>query len=196
MIAIEAPFWIYWLLCGVICSFLIRHHRFWLGLLPSGAELRAGQGYQVAVISAWAMTLITGIYYVLTIQKQGQGSYQLIDLILFSGLNGSVEQGMFIFWFLLGVYGADQIRMTRSALRFTAGFISYSIYSGAIHAGFWSRFLPEHTCAGPILITCFLMMSLTWMVLLWRYTAILSLILMHGVIDFITVGHLQFDGFN
>ncbi len=189
--SIELPFWIYWICCGLITGILVFNRQFWLGLLEPHSRESAGQGYGWALFLGWITTFATGIAYVLLTQKRVNGPYQLPDLILFSVLNGVLEQGMFIFWFLLGVLMADRLRIRGSSLRFSFGFVSYSLYSGAIHALFWYRFLPDHIPAGPIMIILLLGMSWAWMGLLWRYRAILSMVLMHIVVDLITVGYLH-----
>lgn len=193
---IEMPFWIYWVACGLATFVLISQRIFWFGLIDADGKRQAGKGYAVAVLLGWLTTLVVGVCYVLFTQKLVDGSYSISDLVVFSCLNGSLEQGMFILWFLLGIYLANILKITRSNIRFILGFVSYSVYSGLIHALFWTRFLPDHIPAGAIIVIALLSMSLAWMWLLWRYRAILSIVIMHIVVDFITVGHLHFHWFD
>lgn len=190
---IELPFWIYWLCCGLATGILTLKWSRWSPLLAPRSAHRSGLGYGVLLICGWLATLAAGICYVMFTEKRGDGSYQLPDLVLFSCVNGILEQGMFIFWFILGLLLAERWQITRPSWRFTLGFASYSLYSGLIHALFWTRFLPDHSPAGGLMVCLLVVMSGIWMGLVWRYQAIVSVGLMHILVDFITVGHLHFD---
>jgi hypothetical protein len=73
---------------------------------------------------------------------------------------------------------------------FVGGYLSYFIYSGAIHGLFWFQLWPEHDPFMPVAL--FALMSFFWMWLFWRYKAVLAIVAMHVVIDFLTVGYLHF----
>ncbi len=192
---IELPFWIYWICCGLVSGVLVLNWPRWVQLLEPPSVDRSGPGYVALLIFGWLSTLGTGICYVLFTQKLVNGPYQVPDLVTFSCVNGILEQGMFIFWFILGLLLAERLRITRPIWRFTLGFVSYSLYSGLIHSLFWSQFLPDHIPAGGLIVCLLLVMSGIWMGLVWRYQAIVSIVLMHIVVDFITVGHLHFHWF-
>ncbi|MFQ3613728.1 MAG: hypothetical protein SNJ68_08445 [Cyanobacteriota bacterium] len=77
---------------------------------------------------------------------------------------------------------------------FLSGYLSYVLYSGLIHPFFWFAVLPEHQPFLPM-VAILPLMSFFWMWLYWRYRDLLSIIAMHIVIDWITVGHLHFPWF-
>jgi chlorophyllide a hydrolase len=193
--AIAASIWIYWLACGVATTLLVINQQQISNLLSPDLELPQPQpGYRLTLMLGWAATLLAAIAYISFTHKQVAGTYHIQDLVIFSLLNGVLEQLMFICWFLLGCWFAHQFNIKRSWQIFGLGFLSYAIYSGAIHALFWIKVLPDHQ---PAVVMPFILviMSLAWMWLFWRYRAIVAMIAMHIAIDFLTVGHLHFPWF-
>jgi chlorophyllide a hydrolase len=112
-------------------------------------------------------------------------------------MNGVLEQLMFVFWFLLGVWVAQRLNIKASWQIFGLGFLSYSIYSGLIHGLFWTNLLPPHEIvkAVSVRLGLLLVMSIAWMWLFWRYRALVAIIAMHASIDFLSMGHLHFAWF-
>jgi chlorophyllide a hydrolase len=195
MMAIEMSIWIYWLACGLATILLLINRQSIPKLLsPFLDSPQRQKGYSLALILGWSATLLAAFGYVLLTRKEVSGSYQIQDLLLFSLLNGILEQLMFVFWFLLGCWIGKQLGIQSPWKNFGLGFLSYSIYSGAIHALFWFKVLPAHQ---PSLVMPFILfiMSLVWMWLFWRYRAVVAIIAMHMVIDFLTIGHLNFPWF-
>ncbi|NJK61484.1 MAG: hypothetical protein HC921_01260 [Synechococcaceae cyanobacterium SM2_3_1] len=191
--AIEASVWLYWLACSGAGVLLRVNWRKIPNLLSSQLSSAKGQeGYTLALTLGWGATLVAAITYILFTQKESAGDYQLHDLVIFSLLNGSLEQLMFISWFLLGCWLGNQWGNQSPSRIFGLGFLSYALYSAAIHALFWVNVLPQHQPA-PVMPIMFMLMSVTWMWLFWRYRAIFVIMSMHIVIDFLTVGHLHFS---
>ena len=192
---IELSIWIYWLFCAIATLLVIVNRKFAYELLsPESASSHQDRGYAVSLQLGWAATLLaSGVYILFTIKKI-TGPYQLPDLTLFSLLNGVLEQFMFIFWFLVGCYLAQKRFPKQSVTVFILGYVSYCLYSGIIHPFFWFQVLPDHQ---PFMLMALILpfMSAFWMWLLWRYRAVMAIITMHIVIDFLTIGHLHFTWF-
>lgn len=193
--AIEASVWLYWLACsGIGALLLVNWHKIPNLLSSEWNSDKGREGSALALAWGWGATLVAAIAYILLTQKQSAGYYHLQDLLIFSFLNGSLEQLMFISWFLLGCWLGNQWGNQSPSRIFGLGFLSYALYSAAIHALFWVNVSPDHQPA-PVIPIFFILMSLGWMWLFWRYRAILTIIAMHMVIDFLTVGHLHFSWF-
>jgi hypothetical protein len=155
-------------------------------------------GYGLAIALGWGTTLLAAVGYILLTQRDAVGAYHIQDLIVFTLFNGPLEQLMFIGWFLLGCLVARAMGVRSTWKIFGLGFLTYSIYSGFIHALFWVAVLPTHQVSEFVFIRIGLLtvMSLSWMWLFWRYRAIGTIICMHMVIDFLTIGHLHFHWFD
>jgi chlorophyllide a hydrolase len=195
-VGIETTIWIYWLFCLMAAIVVIANRNFAYQLLsPDSDSFHREKGYTIYLILGWVTTLLASTGYILFTHKYEAGYYQVSDLILFSLFNGFLEQFMFVFWFLLGCYIAKMAAIKNPKLIFTLGYISYAIFSGLIHAFFWFKVLPYHEPAILIMPLLLATMSLLWMWLLWKYRALLAIIFMHIVIDFLTVGHLHFTWF-
>lgn len=205
--ALETSLWVYWLLCSLAAVVLVANWpKIPLLLSPalsptlevesSEIETAKNRGYFLAVALGWVATLLAAVGYVVLTRKDILGAYQIPDLTVFALLNGSLEQLMFIFWFLLGCAIAKYFRVCSNWKIFGLGFLSYSIYSGFIHGLFWVTVLPSHQAVDVVRLGLLLLMSLSWMWLFWRYKALVAIICMHMVIDFITVGHLHFTWFD
>jgi chlorophyllide a hydrolase len=194
--AIEMSIWIYWLACGLATILILINQQSIPKLLSPCLDLPQRQhGYPLALILGWLATLLAALGYVLLTRKDVAGSYQIQDLSVFSLLNGTLEQFMFIFWFLLGCWLGSKLGIQPSWKNFGLGFLSYSVYSGAIHGLFWVTVLPSHQSVDVIRLGLLMMMSIAWMWLFWRYRAVMAIIAMHMVIDFLTIGHLNFAWF-
>ncbi len=194
--AIETSVWLYWLACsGAVVLLWMNQQKIPNLLSPQLRSDKSREGYSLALTLGWGVTLVTAIAYILLTQKESAGYYQLHDLVIFSVLNGSLEQLMLIAWFLLGCWLASRWGNQLPLRSFGLGFFTYTIYSGAIHALFWINVLPDHQPA-PVIPIFFILMSLGWMWLFWRYRAISTIIAMHIAIDFLTVGHLHFSWFH
>ena len=193
---IETNIWIYWLFCAIAMVLVISNRKFADKLLsPDSNSPQKDKYYRIALILGWITTLIAATGYILFTQKYVTGAYEIPDLLVFSFSNGVLEQFMFIFWLLLGCYLGTLYTPNRPKLIFTFGYISYAIFSGLIHAFFWTTVLPPHEPVSSIMALALSIMSLVWMWLFWRYRAITAIIAMHIVIDFIMIGHLHFDWF-
>ncbi|HEY9625441.1 MAG TPA: hypothetical protein V6C78_34295 [Crinalium sp.] len=193
--AIEMPIWIYWFICGLATALILINQQSIPKLLsPVLNSSQRQQGYSLALTLGWVATLFAALGYILLTHKEVAGSYQIQDLLVFSLLNGTLEQLMFIFWFLLGCWLAFRWSIQATWKIFGLGFLSYSLYSGAIHAFFWVKVLPAHQPALVIPVVLFFM-SLAWMWLFWRYCALGAIIGMHVALDFLAVGHLHFAWF-
>lgn len=194
--AIEPEIWIYWGCCCVPALFLAlwvsRYRPVADGLISPDVDDR--DGYLSALVMGWGVTLLTSVIYVLFTQKYVDGAYRLTDLTLFSVANGVLEQLMFVFWFLVGSYLGQRLFPKQPLRSFWVGYLSYVIYSGLIHPLFWVQVLPSHEPFLPM-IGILPLMSLFWMWLLWRYRAVIAIVAMHIVIDFLTIGHLHFPWF-
>jgi hypothetical protein len=193
--AIETNIWIYWLFCAIATFLVIFNRKFAYTLLsPTLDSPQKNQNYRIFLILGWVFTLLASAIYILFTVKKETGAYELPDLISFSLLNGVLEQFMFVFWFLIGCYFAQQKFPKHSSLIFILGYLGYFIYSGLIHPLFWFQVLPDHE---PFMPMAFILpfMSIFWMWLLWRYQAIFAIVAMHIVIDFLTIGHLHFTWF-
>ncbi|MEM8805823.1 MAG: hypothetical protein AAGF01_07335 [Cyanobacteria bacterium P01_G01_bin.38] len=194
--AIEPEIWIYWGCCCVSALFLAlwvsRYRPVADGLISPDVDDR--DGYLSALVMGWGVTLLTSVIYVLFTQKYVDGAYRLTDLTLFSVANGVLEQLMFVFWFLVGSYLGQRLFPKQPLRSFWVGYLSYVIYSGLIHPLFWVQVLPSHEPFLPM-IGILPLMSLFWMWLLWRYRAVIAIVAMHIVIDFLTIGHLHFPWF-
>lgn len=194
--AIETNIWIYWLLCAIATLLLINNRKFAYTLLsPNLNSPQKDQNYTIALILGWITTLIAATGYILFTRKYETGAYEIPDLLLFSFSNGALEQFMFIFWLLLGCYLGKLYAPNSPKLIFTFGYISYAIFSGLIHAFFWTTVLPRHEPVTVIMAVALSIMSLVWMWLFWRYQAVVAIVAMHIVIDFFMIGHLHFTWF-
>jgi hypothetical protein len=197
-VEIETPVWLYWLVCGVATAVLVLKWQQIPNLLsPDLKSPQPQKGYGPAIVLGWITTLAAAVVYVVFTQKQASGSYHIPDLLVFSLLNGILEQLMFVFWFLAGCWLANRLNIQSGWKLFGVGYLSYSIYSGLIHGLFWVSVLPLHQILGNIGIRLGLLslMSLLWMWLFWRYRALVAIIAMHSVIDFLSIGHLHFPWF-
>jgi hypothetical protein len=195
VIQIEVPFWIYWLVCGLPTLLVLFNTPQVLKLISDKVDSPCQRkGYIPSLIGAWAASLLAAICYVLFTHKQVIGFYRIQDLVIFSLLNGILEQFMFVFWFLLGCWLGHLWGIQSAWKIFGLGFLSYCIYSGGIHALFWVKVLPFHQPA-LVMPLVLMIMSLGWMWMFWRYRAITAIIFMHMVVDFLTIGHLHFTWF-
>jgi hypothetical protein len=194
--AIETNIWIYWLFCAIATFLLITNRKFAYTLLsPDLDSSTKDKNYTISLILGWITTLLAATGYILLTRKYETGAYAIPDLFLFSFSNGILEQFMFIFWLLLGCYLGKMYAPRSSKLIFTFGYISYAIFSGLIHAFFWTTVLPRHEPVSAIMAVALSTMSLVWMWLFWRYRAVIAIIAMHIVIDFLMIGHLHFTWF-
>jgi chlorophyllide a hydrolase len=195
MMAIEMSIWSYWLVCGLATILILINWQSIPKLLsPCLDSPQRQQGYALALILGWLATLVAALGYILLTHKEVTGSYQIQDLLVFSFANGILEQFMFVFWFTLGCLLGEKMGVQPAWKKFGLGFLSYSFYSGVIHALFWFKVLPDHEPA-LVMPVILLIMSLTWMWLFWRYRAVVAIVAMHMVIDFLTIGHLNFAWF-
>lgn len=194
--AIETNIWIYWLFCAIAMLLVLVNRKFAVPLLsPNFNSLQKDKNYTIALTLGWITTLLAATGYLLLTRKYETGSYEIPDLLLFAFSNGILEQFMFIFWLLLGCYVGKRYAPNSPKLIFTFGYISYAIFSGLIHAFFWTTVLPRHEPVSAIMAVALSIMSLVWMWLFWRYRAITAIIAMHIVIDFLMIGHLHFNWF-
>ena len=193
--AIETNIWIYWFFCAIATFLVISKRSFVYELLsPDSDSSHKKKNYRISLFLGWMLTFLASAIYILFTVKKETGLYELPDLISFSLLNGVLEQFMFIFWFLIGCYLAQQKFPQHSIAIFILGYIGYFIYSGLIHPLFWFQVLPAHEPFTPmVLILPF--MSIFWMWLFWRYRAVIAIVAMHIMIDFLTIGHLHFTWF-
>ncbi|MDM9383805.1 hypothetical protein QUB80_24275 [Chlorogloeopsis sp. ULAP01] len=195
--AIETSIWIYWLLCLLATILIVANRNFVDKLLsPYSKSFYLDKGYTTFLILGWITTFMASSVYILFTRKYEIGTYEISDLLLFSVMNGVLEQFMFIFWFLLGCYLGHIIVSKNHKLIFLFGYISYFIFSGLIHALFWTKVLPLHQPATVVMISALTTMSLIWMWLAWRYRAVVAIIAMHILIDFLMIGHLHFTWFD
>jgi chlorophyllide a hydrolase len=195
-VAIQITIWIYWLCCLIAASLIIFNKKFVDELLyPQGDDLQQKTGYGLYLLAGWIVTIVTSTAYVLLTKKYTPGDYGISDLVVFSISNGILEQFMFIFWFLLGCYIGKVFAPKSPKIIFISGYSGYAIFSGFIHALFWVSVLPAHKPVTLIMALLLAIMSLIWMWLVWRYRAVVAIMGMHIVIDFLTVGHLNFPWF-
>ncbi len=216
--ALEGTIWIYCFFCGLATAVLIANRsRVSVLLSPvlAGSAISTTyeddnnkgdknavysavyRGYPLAIALGWLTTALAAISYIVLTQKEAIGTYSIPDLALFTLLNGALEQFMFIGWFLLGCLLAKSLGAKASWQIFGLGFFIYSMYSGFIHALFWTTVWPAHLLNFIVIRVCFLtLMSISWMWLFWRYRAVGPIICMHMVIDFFTIGHLHFNWFD
>ncbi|MEM9008600.1 MAG: hypothetical protein AAGE59_34460 [Cyanobacteria bacterium P01_F01_bin.86] len=191
--AIALPLWIYWAFCLVATGLLLSNRMLSQSLLSPMASI-SRQGYFPTMLISWFVTLATAAIYILFTVKQVEGNYEVPDLLIFSGLNGTLEQCMFVLWFLVGCFVGQRLFPKSPWAIFGSGYISYVLYSGLIHPLFWFPVLPQHDPFWPM-VFILPVMSIFWMWLYWRYQALLEIIAMHIVIDWLTVGHLHFPWF-
>lgn len=189
--AIEPSIWAYWACCLVAASVLVARRNVVARLLGAGPRLAfQGKGYRGAVLLGWLLTLLAAATYVLFTRKNETGTYSIADLLTFAILNGVLEQLMFVFWFLCGCYFA-RLRAASEKLVFLAGYLSYFSFSGLIHAFYWVQVLPAHVPVTLPMVVLLAATSLAWMWAYWRYRAVVAIIAMHIVMDFLMIGHLH-----
>ncbi len=194
--AIETTIWIYWAFCAIATLIVVANRKFAYQLLsPNLESSHKERSYIISLMIGWGATFLAATFYILLTRKYETGSYGLSELLFFSVSNGTLEQFMFIFWFLLGCFVGKFYAANNPKLIFISGYIVYAIFSGLIHAFFWIKVLPYHEPAILVMPLVLSAMSLIWMWLVWRYRAIIMIIAMHIVIDFLTVGHLNFSWF-
>ena len=194
--AIETNIWIYWGFCAIAMLLLIANRKFAYPLLsPVLDSPQKNNNYTVALILGWIATFVAATGYILFTRKYETGDYEVLDIFLFSFFNGTLEQFMFIFWLLIGCYVGKLYAQDSPKLIFTFGYISYAIFSGLVHAFFWTTVLPRHEPVTAIMAVALATMSSVWMWLFWRYRALAAIIAMHIVIDFLMIGHLHFPWF-
>lgn len=194
--AIEINIWIYWGCCAIATLWLISNQKFADTLLsPALNSPQKEQNKTIFLILGWITTLLAATGYILFTHKYETGVYKIPDLLVFAFSNGVLEQFMFIFWLLLGCYLGKLYAPNSPKLIFTFGYISYAIFSGLIHAFFWTTVLPPHEPVSAIMAVALSIMSLVWMWLFWRYQAVMAIVAMHIVIDFLMIGHLHFSWF-
>lgn len=194
--AIETNIWLYWLTCALAMLIIVFNKPLVYSLLNSKTNFEEkNSNYNILLIAGWIATFIASISYVLFTSKNEVGVYQIPDLLAFSVLNGILEQFMFFFWFLLGCYFAKLWVAKNSIWIFISGYVTYAVFSGFIHALFWMNALPEHQPATGIVVPLLSIMSYIWMWLFWKYKAIVPIILMHILVDIITISHLHYPWF-
>ena len=197
MMAIEINVWIYWLCCAIAMLLIVtQKQKFTIPLLsPQASSSTNGQGYSIALSMGWITTILAAMGYILFTRKHETGDYEIPDLLVFSFSNGILEQFMFMFWLLIGCYLGKLYAPKSPKIIFTFGFIVYAIFSGLIHAFFWTTVLPAHEPVSVFMALVLTMMSWAWMWLFWRYQAVFAIISMHIFIDFFMIGHLHFTWF-
>jgi hypothetical protein len=194
--AIETSIWTYWLFCATAMFLIVANRQFAYPLLsPDLDSPQKDKNYIIALVLGWIATLLAATAYILFTRKYETGAYQIPDLLLFAFSNGILEQFMFIFWLLVGCYLGKRYAPNSPKLIFTFGYISYAIFSGLIHAFFWTTVLPSHEPVSAVMAVTLGIMSLIWMWLFWRYQAIVAIVAMHIVIDLLMIGHLNFHWF-
>ena len=193
---IEIQIWVYWLFCTAAMLLLAfnRITRVEQLLSPEANQsVRKSQSYLSALSLGWLTTFLAAIGYIIFANKTVTGPYQFPDLILFSVLNGILEQFMFLFWLLVGCSLAKQWRPRRPKLAFISGYLTFFVFSGLIHAFFWKVVLPPHETNAIAIISILSVMSWFWMWLFWRYKAVLQIIAMHVCLDFVMISYLHSD---
>lgn len=193
ILAIETIVWIYWFFCAIAMFLVISNKKFVNASIGANVSSpRFDRNYKISLIFGWIATIIAATCYILFTRKYEAGYYSLLDSFLFSFLNGILSQYLSIFWFLIGCFISRFFAINNSQLVFTSGYISYALFSGAIRAFFWTKVLPHHEPNGIIMFLTISIMSLAWMWLFWRYRAVIPIIAMHFVMDFLTIGYLHF----
>jgi chlorophyllide a hydrolase len=191
-VAIQTSIWIYWGCCLVAASVLVARRNVVQCLLGPGAQsFSKGKGYVPSLLSGWVLTLLAAVSYVVFTRKSETGTYAIADLLTFAILNGVLEQLMFIFWFFCGCYLARLAAPSRPKLVFASGYFGYFIFSGLIHGCYWVNVLPAHVPVTALMVVLLAAASLAWMWLFWRYQAIVAIVAMHIVVDFLMIGHLH-----
>ncbi len=191
--AIEWPIGQYWLVCAAVAVLLLWRWPVILSLLSPKPSSAQGEERALLIIG-WTSTSLAALNYVMHTQKLAPGSYSLPDLVVFSLCNGCLDQMMSLAWFSLGSALGLRWGWSDPVQRFGIGFCSYALYTAGIRVAFWVNVLPLHR-PDPSVPIGLMVMSLVWMVIIWRYRAVLPVMAMHGVVDFITIGHLHFDWF-
>jgi len=193
---ISYKIWIYWLFCLFAMALIAFSRKAIPQLLsPRSKPPFPGSGYRLLLGAGWASTLLTEAAYILTTHKLETGAYTVPDLLIYSILNGVLEQFMFVVWFLAGCWIAR--RVTRKPVWiFAGGFLGFALFSGAIHAFFWVRVLPPHIPMALVMPAVLVTMSFLWMWLFWRYRALAAIVMMHVVVDFLMIGHLNSHWFD
>lgn len=195
--AIETNVWIYWSFCAVAMLLVIfGREKISIPLLsPNSISFQKDRGYFMSLGWGWGATMLAAAGYILFTQKYETGNYEIPDLLLFSFSNGVLEQFMFIFWLLIGCYIGKLYVPQKPKISFIFGFIVYAVFSGLIHAFFWTTVLPPHKPVSVVMALVLTMMSMAWMWLFWRYRAVAAIISMHIFVDFFMIGHLHFTWF-
>ena len=203
--AIEINVWIYWLFCVIAMSLIIIYRTSWTQPLLSQpaattqtttqTATNKGKNYSIALSLGWLSTVIAAIGYILFIHKYENGNYEIPDVLMFSVSNGILEQFMFVFWLLIGCYLGKLFAPDHPRVIFGLGFTVYAVFSGLIHAFFWTTVLPPHEPVSVWMALVLTVMSFLWMWLFWRHQAILAIISMHIFVDFFMISHLHFTWF-
>jgi chlorophyllide a hydrolase len=144
---------------------------------------------------AWAATLMAAGGYILSVGKGEVGNYGVGDILLFSVLDGVLEQFMFVFWFLFGCW-MTRLATRKSAIVFTGGLFAFVIYSALIHQLFWVKVWPAHTRTRTLWLWTLSIMSLLWMWVFWRCRRLVPIIAMHAVLDFLITTYLNSNWLN
>jgi hypothetical protein len=188
---IEKEVWIYWLFCLLAIWMIAANSKSVSAVLPPKRDLALERKrYKILLCLSWAITLLAGAGYVGFTHKLELGRYPPADVLLFAVANGALETFMFLFWFLLGCWLMRRISHNR-AFTFLSGFVTYSFYSGYIHATFWLAVLPKHIPVTALMAVLLTIMSCLWLWLFWRYRKIVPIIAMHATLDFIMAGYLH-----
>ena len=112
--------------------------------LSEGVSLRPkGAGHQIALIVAWLVTLTQQALYYKRTSDLGR-PFSLFSQLVFPLANALFETFLFFAAFDMGKGLALGVGLP-FAVAFALGFVSFSVYSGIIHAKWWEpHVLPFH----------------------------------------------------
>ncbi len=144
----------------------------------------------IVAINAWVYSHST---------TDGGRPLNIPTLIVFSIGNGVAETFFFYAFFQLGNFLAGKVT-NNPWLLFIAGFVSFMIYSGFIHALFWLPMLPEHVVQTspykPFFMPVQLLIAGSWALNFFWYRDIRTVIFLHALVDLTMAWCVKFSLFN
>jgi hypothetical protein len=144
----------------------------------------------IVAINAWVYSHST---------TDGGRPLNIPTLIVFSIGNGIAETFFFYAFFQLGNFLAGKVT-NNPWLLFIAGFVSFMIYSGFIHALFWLPMLPEHVVQTspykPFFMPVQLLIAGSWALNFFWYRDIRTVVFLHALVDLTMAWCVKFSLFN
>ena len=180
----------YWFIAIVIGLVFFRKETF---TFNTNFDLRRkvllGASLLIVAFNAWVYTSST---------FDGGRPLDIASVIVFTIGNGIAETFLFYAFFVVGEKLAG-LATQNSWILFTAGIISFMVYSGFIHGLFWIDLLPEHvnqtSPLKPLFMPTQILIAGSWALSFFWYRDLPSVFVLHGLVDLTMILNVKFSLF-